>query len=148
MSGPGLARAQDAILEGRELLDADRAAGMQAAGGDADFSTEAEFAAVGELGRGVVDGDGAVEALEEGWLRAEEAGRSDEGASLCRQLHRLAATAAMFGEAQLGDKAAALEGALAMDHAAAPKESLARELLAAADEGGASQERAAGSTGE
>ena len=88
------------------------------------------------------------EALEEGWLRAEEAGRSDEGASLCRQLHRLAATAAMFGEAQLGDKAAALGGALAMDHAAAPKESLARELLAAADEGGASQERAAGSTGE
>jgi hypothetical protein len=36
------------------LLDADRAARVHAAGGDADLGAEAEFAAVGELRRGVV----------------------------------------------------------------------------------------------
>jgi hypothetical protein len=39
----------------RQLLDADRAARMHAAGGDADLGAEAEFAAIGELGRGVVE---------------------------------------------------------------------------------------------
>ena len=48
-----------AIFEAGELLDADRAARVQAAGGDADLGAEAELAAVGELGRGVVQHDRA-----------------------------------------------------------------------------------------
>jgi hypothetical protein len=58
-SGPDLARAAHAVLEGGQLLDADRAARMHLAGGDADLGAHAEFAAIGELGRGVVQQDGA-----------------------------------------------------------------------------------------
>ena len=47
------------IFEAGQLLDPDRAAGMELAGGDADLAAEAELAAIGELGRGVVDQDGA-----------------------------------------------------------------------------------------
>jgi hypothetical protein len=54
----------DAVLEA-ELLDADRAARMHAAGGDADLGAEAEFAAIGELGRSVVDDDGGIDLGEE-----------------------------------------------------------------------------------
>ena len=36
------------------MIDPDRAAGVEAAGRDADLGAEAEFPAVGELGRGVV----------------------------------------------------------------------------------------------
>ena len=53
------------VFERGQLLDADRPAGMQAPGGDADFRAHAEFAAVGELRRGVVQHDSAVEAGEE-----------------------------------------------------------------------------------
>jgi hypothetical protein len=53
------------IFEGAELLGADRAAGVHAAGGDADLGAEAEFAAVGELGRGVVQHDRRVDLGEE-----------------------------------------------------------------------------------
>src|SRR6478736_4410981 len=60
-SGTNLARAMDAVLEGAELFDADRAARMHAAGGDADLGAEAELAAIGELGRGVVDDDGGID---------------------------------------------------------------------------------------
>ena len=64
-SGPDLARAVDAVLEGAELLDADRAARVHAAGGDADLGAEAELAAIGELGRGVVEHDGGIDLGEE-----------------------------------------------------------------------------------
>ena len=67
---PRLAGAAHDVLEGGELLDADGAAGVQAAGGDADLGAHAELAAVGELGRGVVQHDGAVEAGEEALGRA------------------------------------------------------------------------------
>ena len=60
MAGP----AHD-ILEGRELFDADGPARMEPAGRDADLGAEAEFAAVGELRRSVVQHDGAVDAGEE-----------------------------------------------------------------------------------
>jgi len=48
-------------------------------------------------------------------------------------LHKLAGTAAMFGEAALGDSAAALERALAMEQNAETCIALARELLTLAD---------------
>ena len=64
-SRPDLAGAADAVLEAGQLLDADRPARVHAAGGDADLGAHAEFAAVGELGRGVVQDDGAVDLGEE-----------------------------------------------------------------------------------
>jgi hypothetical protein len=48
-------------------------------------------------------------------------------------LHKLAGTAAMFGEAALGDSAAALERALAMEQNAETCVALALELLLLAD---------------
>ena len=68
-SRPDLPRAADAIFEAGELLDADRAAGVQLAGGDADLGAEAEFAAVGELGRGVVQHDRGIDLVEEFFRR-------------------------------------------------------------------------------
>ena len=65
LTGPHLARAPHDVLERGELLDADGPARVQAAGGDADLGAHAELAAVGELGRGVVQHDRAVEAGEE-----------------------------------------------------------------------------------
>src|SRR5216683_2929073 len=59
---PGVAHA---ILEGGELLDPDRAAGVEAAGGDADLGAETELAAVGELGRGVVQHDRRIDLGQE-----------------------------------------------------------------------------------
>src|SRR5262245_66589620 len=53
-SRPDLSRAAHTILEAGELLDADRAACVEATGGDTDLGAETELAAVGELGRGVV----------------------------------------------------------------------------------------------
>ena len=46
---PRLTCAVDAIFEARELLGADRIAGVESTGGDADLGTEAELAAIGEL---------------------------------------------------------------------------------------------------
>ena len=48
-------------LKRGELLDADRPARMQPAGGDADLGAEAELAAVGELRRGVVQHDRGID---------------------------------------------------------------------------------------
>src|SRR5262245_28889094 len=48
---PHLPRPAHHVLEGGELLDADGAARVQAAGGDADLGAHPELAAVGELGR-------------------------------------------------------------------------------------------------
>ena len=64
-SRPDLPGAAHAILEAGELFDADRAAGMQLAGGDADLGAEAELAAVGELRRGVVQHDRRVDFAQE-----------------------------------------------------------------------------------
>ena len=47
------------------MLDAHGPARVQLAGGDADLGAEAELAAVGELGRGVVEHDGGVDLVEE-----------------------------------------------------------------------------------
>src|SRR5438309_1241344 len=60
-SRPGLTRTPHAVFEARELLDADRAARMHAPGRDADLGTEAELAAVGKLGRGVVQHDCGID---------------------------------------------------------------------------------------
>src|SRR5262245_20897440 len=60
-SRPDLSRAADAIFETGELLDADRPARVEAAGSNADLCTEAELAAVGELGRGVVQHDRRID---------------------------------------------------------------------------------------
>ena len=60
-----LAGAADAVLERRELLDADGAARMHLAGGDADLRAHAEFAAIGKLGRGIVEQDRGVDLVEE-----------------------------------------------------------------------------------
>src|SRR5690554_2483275 len=67
---PGSSRSRltgtaDAVFEAGELLDADRAARMLLAGGNADLAAKAELATIGELGRGIVQQDGAVDLVEE-----------------------------------------------------------------------------------
>src|SRR5882762_7659428 len=64
-SRPDLPGAAHAILEAGELLDADRTAGVQLAGGDADLGAEAELAAIGELRRGVVQHDRGIDLRQE-----------------------------------------------------------------------------------
>ncbi len=75
-------------------------------------------------------------ALRDGTLAAPGAATGATG-GVARLLHKLAGTAAMFGEAELGESAAALERALmtegAGESAAATCVRLARELLALAD---------------
>src|SRR5258705_7571948 len=56
-SRPRLPGAVDAIFEARQLLGADRSAGVEFAGGNPDFGAEAELAAIGELRRGVMKHD-------------------------------------------------------------------------------------------
>ncbi|MCL9982452.1 MAG: ATP-binding protein [Erythrobacter sp.] len=76
-------------------------------------------------------------ALRDGTLAAPRVATAASGPAPAEQvallLHKLAGTAAMFGEADLGDSAAALERALAMEHGAETCIALARELLALAD---------------
>src|SRR5690606_1565791 len=62
---PDLAPAAHHVFVGGQLFGADGAAGVQFRGRDADLAAEAEFAAVGELGRGVDQDDGAVHAVGE-----------------------------------------------------------------------------------
>ncbi|QIQ87067.1 ATP-binding protein [Erythrobacter sp.] len=83
------------------------------------------------------------EALDQGLLgsdsdlvQGEQPDSKTDVETLVRKLHRLAGTAAMFSEARLGDQAAALERALAMEHSGALREALARELLAVAESAG------------
>src|SRR5476651_1904953 len=64
-SRPRLPGAVDAVFETGQLFGADRAAGVEFAGGDADFRAEAEFAAVGELGRRVMQHDRRIDLVEE-----------------------------------------------------------------------------------
>ncbi|UAB78795.1 response regulator [Erythrobacter sp. SCSIO 43205] len=72
-------------------------------------------------------------ALEDGTL-----GKDDASSQACEELatiiHKLAGTAAIFGEAELGDQAAALENALRMKLPADVRETLAFELLSVADD--------------
>src|SRR3977135_1023376 len=63
-SRPRLPGAVDAVFETGQLLGADRATGVKFAGGDPDFRAEAEFAAVGELGRCVMQHDRRIHFVE------------------------------------------------------------------------------------
>lgn len=71
-------------------------------------------------------------ALRDGSLAAPRAATGAAG-QVTPLLHKLAGTAAMFREAELGESAAALERALGMENAGATCVTLARELLALAD---------------
>lgn len=71
-------------------------------------------------------------ALRSGALAAPQAG-TEPVEEVALLLHKLAGTAAMFGEAELGESAATLERALATGQAGETCVSLARELLALAD---------------
>jgi|GEM_PF-649668 len=73
------------------------------------------------------------EALESGALAAQ-GGSQEECDKLAAIVHKLAGTAALFGEAELGDQAAALEQALRMKLPTAVRETLAFELLSVADD--------------
>src|SRR5260221_7806672 len=64
-SRPRLPGAVNAILEAGQLFGADRAAGVELAGGNADLGTEAELAAIGKLRRGVVQHDRGIDLVEE-----------------------------------------------------------------------------------
>src|SRR5579862_2054548 len=66
-SGPNLSRAGDHVAIGGELLQPDRAAGMDASRGDADLGAKTEFAAVAELRGGVPQPDGTIDAAQEGF---------------------------------------------------------------------------------
>jgi PAS domain S-box-containing protein len=73
-------------------------------------------------------------ALRDGTLAAPRTAADPHPAErVALLLHKLAGTAGMFGEAALGDCAAALERALAMEQEAEACVTLARELLALAD---------------
>ena len=65
ISRPGLTAPVDAVLEGGELVDSDRPARVQAAGGNADLCAETEFAAVGELRRRIVQHDRRIDFAQE-----------------------------------------------------------------------------------
>ena len=73
------------------------------------------------------------EALDNGALADEEA-EVDSFERLARLVHKLAGTAAIFGEPELGDQAAALEQALKAQFAPDVRKSLAFELLSVADD--------------
>ena len=68
-SRPRLPGAVNAIFEARQLFGANRPAGVEFAGGNPDLGAEAELAAVGELGRGVVEDDRRIDLGEEALRR-------------------------------------------------------------------------------
>ena len=72
-------------------------------------------------------------ALEDGSL-GEEGGSPEQCDRVAKLVHKLAGTAAIFGEAELGDQAAALEHALRMRLPGDVREALAFELLSVADD--------------
>src|SRR6478735_181840 len=63
-SRPRLPGAVNAIFKAGQLLGADRAAGVEFAGGNSDLRAEAELAAVGELRRCVVQHDRGIDLAE------------------------------------------------------------------------------------
>jgi len=71
-------------------------------------------------------------ALRDGTLAAAHL-QAAAAQAVAALLHKLAGTAGMFGEAELGESAAALERALAMEQGGETCVTLARELLALAD---------------
>jgi len=75
----------------------------------------------------------AVRAALQGGMLAAPGTAADEGEELAMLLHKLAGTAGLFGEGELGRSAAALERALAMEQGGETCTTLARELLALAD---------------
>src|SRR6478672_12628259 len=64
-SRPRLPGAVNSIFEARQLLGANRAAGVEFAGGNPDLRAEAELAAVGELRRCIVQHDRGIDLAEE-----------------------------------------------------------------------------------
>src|SRR5690349_22385591 len=75
-SRPRLSGAVDAVLEAGQLLGSDRTARVKLASGDTDLGAEAELAAVGELGRGVMQNDRRIDLVEE-FLRGVRVLRDD-----------------------------------------------------------------------
>ncbi len=73
-------------------------------------------------------------ALEQGVFEGGNASSQDGTDDLARLIHKLAGTAAIFGEPELGDKAAALERALRHGLQREVCEALAFELLSVADD--------------
>jgi HPt (histidine-containing phosphotransfer) domain-containing protein len=73
------------------------------------------------------------EALDSGAL-GTDSDRAEDRERLASMVHKLAGTAAMFGEAALGDQAAALERALRMDLDEQAQRELASDLLKLARE--------------
>src|SRR5262249_61082422 len=65
ISRPSLTAPVNAVFKGGELVDADRAASMQASRGNADLRAEAEFPAIGELSGCVMQHDGGVDFTQE-----------------------------------------------------------------------------------
>ena len=59
----------NAVLEAGQLLGADRAAGVELAGGNADLGAETELAAIGELRRGIVQDDRRIDFFQEALRR-------------------------------------------------------------------------------
>jgi len=72
----------------------------------------------------------AIAALQ-AWLRDRDSPGHDDGA-LATMMHKLAGTAALFGEAELGHKAAALEQAIRSTQEQEVRAALVEELLALA----------------
>ena len=68
-SRPDLPAAADDVFVARELLDTDRAARVEFVGRDPDLGAHAELATVRELGRCVVQDDGAIDGAEETFRR-------------------------------------------------------------------------------
>src|SRR6185437_17180698 len=60
LSRPDLTASADAVFEGGQLFDPNRPARMQPPRRDSDLGAEAEFAAIGELGRGIMQHDRRV----------------------------------------------------------------------------------------
>ncbi|WP_285711317.1 hybrid sensor histidine kinase/response regulator [Erythrobacter oryzae] len=95
--------------------------------------------AVAAVAAGLADGSLALAGA-----RAPGEGAGEGAGDLARMLHKLAGTAAMFGEAGLGIAAAALERALVTGEDAATCTALAARLIAEAEAHGAADSAAAG----
>lgn len=86
----------------------------------------------------------AVRNAVEGGLLAEPAEHTAEREELAQMLHKIAGTAAMFDEAELGDQAATLEHALRRAYSSEAQQALAKQLLDLADQAEEQPERVGG----
>lgn len=77
--GPCLAASAYLPLVRRKPLESDRPTCMQPARRDPDLSAQPEFAAIGELRRGVVHDDGGIDFIEETLGRINIAGDNGVG---------------------------------------------------------------------